>query len=395
MIESTLKTLLKKKIFSRWYKKSKKFLINLNFREFYLREIYSNLIPFPLMKNFQMSLKGVFLKNKNAFLNFDQNKNKSLLFFLNSISKAKKSQISLQLILHLKTKGLIQESWAPYGIKPSRNQLNNLFRNFQLQISNIIEDLGNGSLFIFFPEKKTSKKFYSIFESDYIETLEFIRKEKKSKKNELIKLFQRLKKNKNCKPYLFHTFSSNLIGHFLLFHSFEILFFPCLKDMIFYTSDLILEGNYIVNYNEEERKKFQKKKFQIIIESNFRIYVYQKNSNNNQLFLIFSEILYLLPNFFVGEITESSISRALKSGISIQNIIGFIQENLHCVCRSIPPTILNQFRFWEFQKKKIRITNCFVFFETVKQEQQEIIYSDNWNFRKKKDKKVTNFFLIE
>mmetsp|Transcript_831 Transcript_831/g.1919 ORF Transcript_831/g.1919 Transcript_831/m.1919 type:complete len:166 (-) Transcript_831:235-732(-) len=165
--------------------------------------------------------------------------------------------------------------------------------------------------------------------------------------------------------------------------------------MIFYTSPLILENNRIIQDNKIEKTKLPTKKIQIIIESNYRIYVYQKNSNNNQLFLIFSEILYILPNFFVGEITETSISRALKSGITIQNILGFIRENLHCVCRSIPSTILNQFRLWEFQKKKIKIENCFVFFDMVTQGHQEMVYSKNWNIKKKKNKKLKNFLLIE
>lgn len=65
----------------------------------------------------------------------------------------------------------------------------------------------------------------------------------------------------------------------------------------------------------------------------------------------FSETLYQLPNLFVADLTVKSINKALKNGISGDNILSFVQNNLHHVCKEVPSNVIEQIKIWEFDKK--------------------------------------------
>ena len=58
----------------------------------------------------------------------------------------------------------------------------------------------------------------------------------------------------------------------------------------------------------------------------------------------FSETLYQLPNLFVADLTVKSINKALKNGISGDNILSFVQNNLHYVCKEVPSNVIEQIK---------------------------------------------------
>ena len=100
-----------------------------------------------------------------------------------------------------------------------------------------------------------------------------------------------------------------------------------------------------------------------------------------KLLLQFSDLLYNLPNLFVGEITKISINKAIKSGISAKSIIGFVEKNLHSICKNIPSTVVNQIRAWELQRGGTSINDYLIIFKTfqkIKNNKKKFL---NWNIK--------------
>jgi hypothetical protein len=54
----------------------------------------------------------------------------------------------------------------------------------------------------------------------------------------------------------------------------------------------------------------------------------------------------------VGDLTVKSMNKALKNGISGENILSFLQDNLHQVCKKIPKNVIEQIKIWDLEKKK-------------------------------------------
>jgi len=147
---------------------------------------------------------------------------------------------------------------------------------------------------------------------------------------------------------------------FFIFCEFISIFSPRFSDKIFF----ILPRFY---FNKKKKIKWKnqlpqklfstaEKSFKIIIESNFRIYAYKKKDTDHYILQQFSEMLYRLPNLYVGDLTTKSINKALKNGISAENIISFIKNNLHGVCPNIPLNVIEQIKIWELEKMNNFIT---------------------------------------
>jgi len=140
-----------------------------------------------------------------------------------------------------------------------------------------------------------------------------------------------------------------------LFCEFSSLFSPRISDKIFFR----LPRFYFIRKNSLYRKKYtmgeifstEIKCFKVIIESNFRLYAYKKKKIHIDIIQQFSETLYHLPNLFVGDLTVKSINKAFKNGISGDNILSFIRNNLHNVCKIIPSNVIEQIKIWELDKR--------------------------------------------
>ncbi|KAJ1464972.1 hypothetical protein T484DRAFT_1648860 [Baffinella frigidus] len=163
---------------------------------------------------------------------------------------------------------------------------------------------------------------------------------------------------KNLKKRKFQIFDFLPFVKIYFFHEIKIFFIPRFRNGIFFSHSY--DNSFFLNkiiqkknsHFQEDKYSLQKKNFVIIIESNYRIYVYKKKNVPNSIFLQFSEPLYFLPNLFVGEINERSITFAFLRGINSCNILNFIKKNLHGVCEKIPFSIIQQINIWEMNKKQ-------------------------------------------
>lgn len=94
----------------------------------------------------------------------------------------------------------------------------------------------------------------------------------------------------------------------------------------------------------------------IVVETNYRVYAYTENNLQVALLGLFTELLLRLPNLSVGVLTRDSVRQALRSGITAQQIIGFLSQHAHpeMVKESpvLPPTVVDQIQLWENERER-------------------------------------------
>ncbi|XP_046387995.1 general transcription factor IIH subunit 4 [Ischnura elegans] len=97
----------------------------------------------------------------------------------------------------------------------------------------------------------------------------------------------------------------------------------------------------------------------IIVETNYRVYAYTSSNLQVALVGLFCEMMYRFPNLAVGVLTRESVRQALRSGISANQIIGFLQQHAHPQLHHqapplLPPTIVDQIHLWELERDRFR-----------------------------------------
>jgi len=96
----------------------------------------------------------------------------------------------------------------------------------------------------------------------------------------------------------------------------------------------------------------------IIVESNYRVYAYTDSNLQVALIGLFTELLYRFPNMVVGTLTRESICMALRSGITADQIIGFLKLHAHprLIASNpntiIPSTVADQIALWEKERDR-------------------------------------------
>ena len=67
----------------------------------------------------------------------------------------------------------------------------------------------------------------------------------------------------------------------------------------------------------------------LIVETNFKIYAYSNSDLHIDLLNLFAQLQYRLPNLIVASLTERSIKTAYKTGIRREQIVKFLNKNIH------------------------------------------------------------------
>jgi len=92
----------------------------------------------------------------------------------------------------------------------------------------------------------------------------------------------------------------------------------------------------VTNFLYEKSHKFNtESNLNLIVETNFRIYAYTQSSFHESLLRLFTKIDYKLPNMIVGTLTEESIKKAVNTGIKKEQIIKFMNKNIHPAQRNL------------------------------------------------------------
>ncbi|KAK2951174.1 putative General transcription and DNA repair factor IIH subunit tfb2 [Blattamonas nauphoetae] len=117
----------------------------------------------------------------------------------------------------------------------------------------------------------------------------------------------------------------------------------------------------------------------IIVEPNSRVYAYTSSSLHIRILNIFVNIHALLPNLVVGVINRTSIKRALKTEITADQIINYLEDHAHPVVKrgstgnAVPDSVSMQIRLWNQEATRYSLTPAVMipqipatYFETVK-----------------------------
>jgi transcription initiation factor TFIIH subunit 4 len=113
----------------------------------------------------------------------------------------------------------------------------------------------------------------------------------------------------------------------------------------------------------------------IIIETNFRLYVYTSSPLQIALLSLFVDLRSRHPNLVTGKLTRRSVQSALQRGISAQQIISYLSSNAHPQMRRrsvpreetrggqsavLPATIVDQIHLWQLERDRMRTTSGFL-----------------------------------
>lgn len=95
----------------------------------------------------------------------------------------------------------------------------------------------------------------------------------------------------------------------------------------------------------------------VVVETNARVYAYTASPVRQAILRLFVRCDVLLPNLFVGTITRDSAMAALDSGVSAEQIIGYLRQHAHPRVASrvpiVPGVVADQIRLWQRELRRL------------------------------------------
>lgn len=102
----------------------------------------------------------------------------------------------------------------------------------------------------------------------------------------------------------------------------------------------------------------------IIIETNYRLYAYTSSLLQIAVLSLFTNLTTRFPNLVSGKLTRASITRAVRTGISSNQIISYLESHAHPQMQKsvpfLPPTVMDQIRLWEYEGERVETTNGYL-----------------------------------
>jgi transcription initiation factor TFIIH subunit 4 len=120
----------------------------------------------------------------------------------------------------------------------------------------------------------------------------------------------------------------------------------------------------------------------IIIETNYRLYAYTSSPLQIALLSLFVNLRSRHPNLVAGKMTKQSVQRAVKVGITAEQIIAYLNSHAHPQMRRhaqleqskslssdsssgkifsiLPATVLDQIHLWQLERDRMQTTSGFL-----------------------------------
>jgi transcription initiation factor TFIIH subunit 4 len=102
----------------------------------------------------------------------------------------------------------------------------------------------------------------------------------------------------------------------------------------------------------------------IVIETNYRIYAYTSSLLQIAVLSLFCKLNIRFPNLVSGKLTRASISRAVQTGISADQILTYLDAHAHPQMQKsipfLPPTVTDQIRLWELEGERLETTEGYM-----------------------------------
>ncbi|CAG2062326.1 unnamed protein product [Timema podura] len=88
--------------------------------------------------------------------------------------------------------------------------------------------------------------------------------------------------------------------------------------------------------------------------------------------------MYRFPNLAVGILTRESVRQALRSGITAEQIVGFLRLHAHprllaAGPPTLPPTIVDQIKLWENERERFTYTEGVLYSQFLSQADFEVL----------------------
>lgn len=95
---------------------------------------------------------------------------------------------------------------------------------------------------------------------------------------------------------------------------------------------------------------------EIFVETNFRVYAYTTSNFQTNLLALFTHMRYRLPGMVVGHLTRDAVRKALMSGITGDQIIGYLNAHAHPRMKKgvIPSNVSDEIRLWEAEQERVQ-----------------------------------------
>lgn len=95
----------------------------------------------------------------------------------------------------------------------------------------------------------------------------------------------------------------------------------------------------------------------VVTETNYRLYAYTSSPVRQAILRLFVRCDVLLPNLLVGTITRESVTAALESGVSAEQIISYLRQHAHPRTTArvpiVPAVVADQIRLWQREQQRV------------------------------------------
>ncbi|CAB4384365.1 unnamed protein product [Rhizophagus irregularis] len=115
----------------------------------------------------------------------------------------------------------------------------------------------------------------------------------------------------------------------------------------------------------------------IIVETNYKLYAYTESKLQISVLRLFCELQTRFANMVYALITRDSVRKALKHGITANQIISYLTSHAHPQMKKqtplLPPTVVDQIRLWEMERNRLVATECHLYKEFRNQGDYEMV----------------------
>ncbi|CAI2180774.1 17644_t:CDS:10 [Funneliformis geosporum] len=124
----------------------------------------------------------------------------------------------------------------------------------------------------------------------------------------------------------------------------------------------------------------------IIVETNYKLYAYTESKLQISVLRLFCELQTRFANMVYALITRDSVRKALKHGITANQIISYLSSHAHPQMKKriplLPPTVVDQIRLWEIERNRLEATEGYLYKEFRNQGDYEMVlkYATNHGF---------------
>ncbi|PSN67335.1 transcription factor Tfb2 [Corynespora cassiicola Philippines] len=139
----------------------------------------------------------------------------------------------------------------------------------------------------------------------------------------------------------------------------------------------------------------------IIVETNYRLYAYTNSLLQIAVLSLFCKLTTRFPNLVCGKLTKESVTRAVKHGITADQIISYLSVHAHPQMQKknppLPPTVTDQIQLWKKEDERMETEAGFLMkeFGTDREYRDTVEYAKSLGVLRWKNDDRRMFFVTK